>query len=866
MWSAWSESAKSSITSALEKTGDAITKAATNARHRDHPFPATTLAATGGDDAALSAGGDVHSPSSSVVGRYARAEESEPAVVVEKQADALFKNLQVGWSSVVESTKSVVESTKAGIKVAQVKLEEEQHKLTERISKARSAYYKRDLELPLDVVALKDAEVVYLTDRLITLSHPAAASSSHPDIITPERKLAAVGHLLKKRHGGRYMVWNLSEVDYDIDILDDQVLTFSFPGSPSPPLGLLLKLLISMESWLKADERNVAVVHCLTGKGRTSTVMAAFLCWMGEAGFSDINEALAYIAACKHLAPEDLTIPSQRRYASYFKNMLDSVRPSQPPLMLKRVIMSEAPRFAMGPPIDSKDGSDSLPSSGKSTPTKSIGAVSDDLLRMGCAPYLQVFKGGKLLHTAPASLTSQPANAKELTFCQVADGSVSFHINQVVQGDILIRCRHLTAQRERISMFRAAFHTGYVPPKVMRLTKSQLDGACNDSRFSEDFFLDLIFEAVDAETASKILVEGTGDGGDNESPLSSPTTESRSPPLQGVGSEQARLLAGGSSAVVHASSYDTMLHRDSRFWEVIAARRELHSHAQGVAKDDPTWGPTVGRRRDFGSRKAGGRASKAEGSEGSGPTTEHLAALETFSIGGELDFLPETVEPEQDTPKAAALEPKPPKKDSLMEALMGALTDDDHKDVLDDSEEIVFDDETDDGAPKASATPEKVPPPIATAAPTIVQLPPLPSAPEKAQASRHTFFPSSGATLSQSVTGDAPPSGKQSAPPSGNDDGDAPSGVASATSQKQPRPQAPTQDGSAEEVKSVDAMTGSDDNTEDIDALLATAGVVTVDDLDLENLDVGDVDLLAVDDADLEDMESFLAGSASATK
>jgi tensin len=162
--------------------------------------------------------------------------------------------------------------------------------------------------------------------------------------ITPARKLAAVGQLLHKRHGGRYMVWNLSEVEYDVSILDDQVLLFSFPGSPSPPLGLLLKLLISMESWLKADERNVAVVHCLTGKGRTSTVVAAFLCWMGEAGFRDVHQALDYIAKCKRCPIDELTIPSQRRYIQYFANMLDGVRPSQPPLMLKRIILSEAPR------------------------------------------------------------------------------------------------------------------------------------------------------------------------------------------------------------------------------------------------------------------------------------------------------------------------------------------------------------------------------------------------------------------------------------------------------------------------------------------------------------------------------------------
>ena len=97
---------------------------------------------------------------------------------------------------------------------------------------------------------------------------------------------------------------------------------------------------------MKADDRNVAVVHCLTGKGRTSTVLAAFLCWIGEAGFGDIHQALAYIATCKQMKVEELTIPSQRRYASYFKNMLDGVRPSQPPILLKRIIMSEAPKVS----------------------------------------------------------------------------------------------------------------------------------------------------------------------------------------------------------------------------------------------------------------------------------------------------------------------------------------------------------------------------------------------------------------------------------------------------------------------------------------------------------------------------------------
>jgi protein-tyrosine phosphatase len=326
MWSSFSERAAQAtkgFSDALEKTGEAITQAATKPKAKT-----TTNIPEGDEDATI---------------ERTMSDNGEETPVAQQRLpdkDKLLKGLQMGWTSMVDSTKQVVEETRNAIDAQQHRFEQG---LQNTLLNRKKGFYKRDPSLPLDVEALRDAEVVYITDRIITMSHPAMASNQNPNI-TGGRKLAAVGHLLHRRHDGRYLVWNLSEMDYDISILNDQVLTFSFPGSPCPPLGLLLKLLVSMENWMKADDRNVAVVHCLTGKGRTSTVLAAFLCWMGQAGFGDINEALAYIAKCKKMTPEQLTIPSQRRYALYFKNMLDGVRPSQPPLLLKRIIMSEAPR------------------------------------------------------------------------------------------------------------------------------------------------------------------------------------------------------------------------------------------------------------------------------------------------------------------------------------------------------------------------------------------------------------------------------------------------------------------------------------------------------------------------------------------
>ena len=109
------------------------------------------------------------------------------------------------------------------------------------------------------------------------MAHPLLALLVNGGV-TPERKLAAVGHMLRKKHSVRYMVWNLSKMEYNAAMLDGQVQAYKLPGSLIPPLELLFKLLMSMESWHKANLRNVTVVHCLTGRGLTLTVLAAFLC------------------------------------------------------------------------------------------------------------------------------------------------------------------------------------------------------------------------------------------------------------------------------------------------------------------------------------------------------------------------------------------------------------------------------------------------------------------------------------------------------------------------------------------------------------------------------------------------------------
>jgi len=339
-------------------------------------------------------------------------------------------------------------------------------------------------------------------------------------------------------------------------------------------------------------------------------------------------------------------------------------------------------------------------------------------MMLGCSPYIQIFKAGKLILTA-ASANKYSQGKEELPFCLPSDGSITFPIEQVLQGDVLIRCRHLATNGKRMSMFRAAFHTGYTPPKVMRLSKAQLGGACNDSRFSDDFFIDLVFEACDADTASKHLLSlavATTEPGEKEKIVSNENNCNVSDKgLSSLAScNEAELRRAratvpiSSSAVVSASTYDTMLHRDSRFWDVIAERRS--SRRQSLDSGSLSrYGPTIGRRRNSATLKMYRRTTDSSSTKDENDKSHDLAVCDTVMEGEPL----ENIERRKKLQKAHSIRrtidtftigggdidlpsnPSGPaqsqrKKDELMEALM-ALEDDmlqSHDE--DDVESLVF--------------------------------------------------------------------------------------------------------------------------------------------------------------------------------
>ncbi|PNS95990.1 hypothetical protein POPTR_017G089700v4 [Populus trichocarpa] len=164
------------------------------------------------------------------------------------------------------------------------------------------------------LVAGYDLDMSYITGRILAMSFPAERVRA-----MYRNPLWQVKSVLDMRHGEHYKIYNLCiEEAYDPSHFHGRVETYPFDDNHVPPLEMMKLFCESVGSWLSSDPRNIAVVHCMAGKGRTGLMVCAYLVYSGMTP----EDALQLYANKRTTNNQGVSIPSQRRYVGYWAEAL----------------------------------------------------------------------------------------------------------------------------------------------------------------------------------------------------------------------------------------------------------------------------------------------------------------------------------------------------------------------------------------------------------------------------------------------------------------------------------------------------------------------------------------------------------------
>ncbi|KAM9328931.1 cyclin-G-associated kinase [Gastrophryne carolinensis] len=312
-----------------------------------------------------------------------------------------------------------------------------------------------------------DLDLSYITSRIAVMSFPAEGVES-----AIKNNIEDVRLYLDAKHPGGYAVYNLSTRKYRPSRFHNRVSECGWHGRRAPNLVNLYSICKNMHLWLKQDQKNVCIVHCLDGRAASAVVVCSFLCFCR---LFTTAEAAVYMFSMKRCPPG--IWPSHKRYIEYMCDMMadEPIIPHSKQILIKAITMTPVPLFSK--------------------------------LRGGCRPFCEVYVGDERVAT-----TSQEYD--KMRDFRIEDGKAEIPLDVTVQGDVLIVIYHarstlggrLQAKMTSMKMFQIQFHTGFVPRNAtnVKFAKYDLDACDIQEKYPDLFQVNLEVEVSSRDRPANI--------------------------------------------------------------------------------------------------------------------------------------------------------------------------------------------------------------------------------------------------------------------------------------------------------------------------------------------------------------------------
>ena len=307
-----------------------------------------------------------------------------------------------------------------------------------------------------------DLDLTYITDRVIAMGLPATGFES-----SFRNDADDVAKMLTQYHGNNFMIFNLSEKAYDYDLFKNHVMEIGWPDHHAPPLQTLFQVIDATHSWIRADPKNVASIHCKAGKGRTGTVIAAYLLYDGH--FNEPEDALRFFSEKRSTQKDKhgnfiggVTIPSQIRSVYYVHAVLSGFEADKRSFVVKKVSL--------------------------------FGKITDKYDSSGVNIYFKIYKN----NTELVSPINESDEKTASTFYSSESNSIDLPVenNVVLRGDYVIRFK-LRTTFSSSHLFRFSFHTGFIRNNKLCLKKADLDDGKKSKLLAPDFKVEINFDPLE---------------------------------------------------------------------------------------------------------------------------------------------------------------------------------------------------------------------------------------------------------------------------------------------------------------------------------------------------------------------------------
>lgn len=197
-----------------------------------------------------------------------------------------------------------------------------------------------------------DLDLTYVTNKIIAMGFP---SENYERLF--RNPMPEVQRFLNTRHNDAYKLYNLcAERHYKKERFFGRVEeSFSFYDHEAPKWSIVIPFCQDVHKWLNESERNIGVIHCKAGKGRTGVMICSYMLFSKHSPTA--SDALQFYANARTMNKKGVTIPSQQRYVRYLDRVLQlnkdlswdgtylTPHPEQTSLRIVSVSLRPAPLF-----------------------------------------------------------------------------------------------------------------------------------------------------------------------------------------------------------------------------------------------------------------------------------------------------------------------------------------------------------------------------------------------------------------------------------------------------------------------------------------------------------------------------------------